>query len=110
MAHSSTTPEAESGSQSRNPREVRSPQGLVAEIASLSTTRIAEMGRGELAEIIRAVRGNHLRPGVLEELPVMNVPTLQRLVLATRRFCQGQSLLDAWGDQTPPCGRSGIPR
>lgn len=88
----------------------RTPERLVAEIASLSTSRIGEMSRGQLVEIIRTVRGNHLRPGVLEGLSAMDTPTLRRLVLATRRFCQGQSLLGLWGDRPRMETRGGIPR
>ena len=65
----------------------------MAEIASLSTVRIMEMTRADLADVIRKVRMRHLRPGVLEQLSRMDGATLRRLVFATRRYCRSQALL-----------------
>lgn len=65
----------------------------MAEIASLSTVRIMEMTRSDLADVIRKVRLRHLRPGVLEQLSRMDGATLRRLVFATRRYCRDQALL-----------------
>lgn len=65
----------------------------LAEIASLSTQRIMEMSRGELANLIRRVRMKHLRPGMFEQLTRMDEANLRRLAFATRRYCRDQSLM-----------------
>src|SRR3712207_6392019 len=61
------------------------PEGrfTVAEVAALSTERISAMGRRELIEVIRSVRGGHLLPEVRERLPQMDAETLRRLVFLT---------------------------
>jgi len=62
----------------------------VAEVAALSEDRVRRMSRRELIEVIRSVRGTHLRPGIHERLPQMDGETLRRLVFLTRRFCRNQ--------------------
>ena len=88
----------------RNPHfEIAAPveEGCrTAELAALSTDQILSMSREELIEVIRAARGRHLRPGVLERLPQMDLDTLQKLVFLTRRYCRNQQLL-AEGDASP---------
>lgn len=80
-------------SSSKAPAQSRSTQGRLAEIAALSTDQVLSMTRSELADVIRSVRGAHLRPGVLERLSMMDGETLRRLVFLTRRFCRNKLLL-----------------
>jgi hypothetical protein len=65
----------------------------LAEVAALPTERIEMMSRSELIEVIRSIRGGHLRPGVRERLPLMDAETLRKLVFLTRRYCRNQQLL-----------------
>lgn len=75
-------------------REARTGRYSADEIASLSTERLMAMSRRDLIDVIRSVRGGHLRPGVLERLPMMDAETLRRLVFLTRRFCRNQQRLN----------------
>ena len=63
------------------------------EVAAIATDRIMAMSRPELIEVIRSVRGGHLRPGVLERLPHMDCETLRRLVFVTRRYCRNRQAM-----------------
>jgi hypothetical protein len=63
------------------------------EVAALSTERILSMGRRDLIDVIRSVRGGHLLPEVRERLPQMDGETLRRLVFLTRRYCRHRQLL-----------------
>ena len=64
------------------------------EVAALATERIESMSRAELIDVIRSIRGRHLRPGVVERLPDMDAETLRRLVFVTRRYCRNQQSLE----------------
>lgn len=64
------------------------------EVAALSTERILSMGRRDLIDVIRSVRGGHLLPEVRERLPQMDAETLRRLVFLTRRYCRHRQLLN----------------
>ena len=77
-----------------------------AEVAALSEDRIRAMGRRELIEVIRSVRGAHLRPGIHERLPQMDGETLRRLVFLTRRYCRNQERIaeDARAGLAFSCG------
>ena len=75
-------------------------------VAALSAERIVSMTRRELIEVIRSVRGDHLRPGVRERLPQMDGETLRRLVFLTRRYCRNRQRLseDAAAGVAVGCG------
>ena len=62
----------------------------VAQVAALSSEEIASLNRAELIAVIRGIRENHLRPGVREQLPMLDTATLRRLVELTRRLCRQQ--------------------
>lgn len=65
-----------------------------AEVAALRSDRILTMSRTELIGVLRSVRGNHLRSGLIDRLPQMDGETLRKLVFLTRRFCRNQQALD----------------
>jgi hypothetical protein len=73
--------------------DFRSARDAMKQIAALSTEKILELKRSELIDAIRSVRASHLRPGVLERLPLMDGDTLRRLVFLTRRYCRNRLLL-----------------
>lgn len=77
-----------------------------AEVAALSEERILGMTRRELIDVIRSVRGDHLRPGIYERLPQMDAETLRRLVFLTRRYCRNQERIaeDARAGLAFSCG------
>jgi hypothetical protein len=76
------------------PRDPAGERYSTGEVAALSTEAILAMSRPELIEVIRSVRGGHLRPGVRERLPQMDRETLRRLVFLTRRLCRNRQLLE----------------
>lgn len=62
----------------------------VSGIARLTDDSIQRMDNREMARVVRAVRTQHLRPGVAELLVNYPVETLRSLVVLTHRWCRQQ--------------------
>jgi len=60
------------------------------DIAELTDDSIRRMNRHEMARVVRAVKAQHLRPGVAESLTNYAPEMLRRLVFLTRRWCRDQ--------------------
>ena len=61
-----------------------------AEVASLSTERLAEMSEGELVEVIRSVHQPHRRSDLRGPLAGLSREPLVRLAHQARRYCRTQ--------------------
>lgn len=65
----------------------------VSAVAELSDDSIRSMNQQEMARVVRAVKAQHLRPGVAETLANYAPEMLRKLVFLARRWCRHQQTL-----------------